>query len=181
MSSKCPAPSAYSHRAHRFVWTSCKFNFNVATSFAESCTFPPVLCSLLHTPRCFAQCCHKTVFLCSVYYLCQQRGPWIYQAKLRNTDSDRGNVDLVTSNALTCPDAQPSATHRLRIYLCVFHLTLCHAFPLFLLKQNRLDKNLLNENDNETILVPNTKMSKSTFPEKNGIKHCVLCSPHSIM
>lgn len=62
-------------------------------------------------------------------------GPWIYQAKLGNTDSDRGNVDRVTSHALTCPNARSSANHRLRIYLHDFHSALCHLFTLFQPKQ----------------------------------------------
>lgn len=45
--------------------------------------------------------------LCLVLSLSAQ-GPWIYQATLENTDSDKGNVDRVTSHALTCPFFQRS-------------------------------------------------------------------------
>lgn len=87
--------------------TSCKFNFNGAAPFAESCTFPlrsalsP--CSLLL----LSMLSQNSLFLGFVLSLSAE-SPWIYQAKLGNTDSDRGNVDRVTSHALACPFFQSS-------------------------------------------------------------------------
>lgn len=85
--------------------TSCKFNFNGATPFAESCTFPPSM--PFPTPPVFSMLSQNSLSLCLVLSLSAE-GPWIYQAKLGNTDSDRGNVDRVTSHALTCPFFQRS-------------------------------------------------------------------------
>lgn len=91
--------------------TSCKFNFNGATPFAESCTFPsPSLLS--PTPLCFSPMLSQNrLSLCLVLSLSAE-SPWIYQGKLGNTDSDRGNVDQVTSHALTCPLFQCSIFHK---------------------------------------------------------------------
>lgn len=96
MSSTCPITSSYSHSAYSaedLSETSCKFNFNGVTPFAESCTLPSLLSPTLS---------QNSLSLCLVLSLSAE-GPWIYQAKLGNTDSDRGNVDRVTSHALTCP------------------------------------------------------------------------------
>lgn len=74
------------------------------TPFAESCTFLP-LCSAPFLPA-SPTTVTKTVFPVVLHYLCQHRGLWIYQAKLGSTDSDRGNVDRVTSHAFACPFSQ---------------------------------------------------------------------------
>lgn len=88
--------------------------------------FYPLLClSLL-----FPVLSQNSLSLCLVLSLSAE-GPWIYQAKLRNTDSDRGNVDRVTSHALACPNTQSSANHRLRIYLFNFNSALCPLLTLF--------------------------------------------------
>lgn len=78
----------------------------------------------------------KQVFLAAFILSMSAEGPWIYQAKLENTDSDRGNVDRVTSHALSCPlpphSTQSPAKHRWRIYLYDFHSALrcLFFFPL---------------------------------------------------
>lgn len=112
--------------------TSCKFNFNSATPFAESCTFHPSLL-FFPTPVCFPQCCHKTLFLSPLVLSLSAQGPWIYQVKLENTDSDRGNVDQVTSHALTCPFFKRSILCKLQVENLSLQLPLsflCHLFTL---------------------------------------------------
>ena len=68
--------------------------------------FPP-FSAFPHSSLLSPMLSQNTLSLCLVLSLSAQ-GSWIYQVKLENTDSDRGNVDRVTSHALTCPFFQRS-------------------------------------------------------------------------
>lgn len=69
--------------------------------------FPLFLCLSTLLSLLFPALSQNILSVCLVLSL-SAAGPWIYQAKLGSTDSDRGNVDRVTSHALTCPFFQHS-------------------------------------------------------------------------
>lgn len=102
-SSKCPTTTTLLRPQSSQICLKPAVNFILMVRHLSLSHALPPPAAAFPASRCFSQPCHKTVFLSALYYLCQQRAHGSMRPSCRNTDSDRGNVDWVTSHAFTCP------------------------------------------------------------------------------
>lgn len=130
MSSKCPAISAYSHRATDLSETSCKFHFNGTTPFAESCSSPFLDFSLLVCA--FPSAVTKQSFSppCIISVSSEAHGSIRPSWEIQIVTGVMWTGSLHMPRLAPPSNTQSSANHRLRIYLYDFHSALCHLFTL---------------------------------------------------